>query len=260
MAATANDFPIVIDKTRTQTVGGQRLESQRLRVDMGKQGLADVRAYMRALAESEAEAQRRAGNPPTLVEVDAKTDKRIEDVSRKIEILFGVTLPQAAMREVEIALQAAIDRSTKAHSGRLRAVLGTWQWLFVPAGFGTPRIVTSATAGLTFNQGDRLVLKPTGVPYATITNYHVAHSGRLNPKARKVRGVLREPARRLQNAGFLFHAAEAVRKRAAFKLFHVKVVFTKAHAVPGEVMTREQGTGLIQISARVRRVDFKKGG
>lgn len=249
------DFPIVVDKTRTVTLGGgARAQSQRLRVDMGKQGLADVRAYMRALSEELAEEQRRAGNPPTLVEVDGKSDKRLADVSKKVEMLFGVTLPQAAMREIEVALRAAIDRATRPHTGRLRDLAGAWQWRFLPAGGGTPRVV-SATSELTFNRGDRLVLVPVGVPYATLVNRNVAHSGRLTPKARKVRGVLREPARRLQNTGFLFNAAEAVRKRTAFKLFHVKVAFTKAHMVPGEVMTQRSGTGIIQITARVRRLE-----
>ena len=127
---------------------------------------------------------------------------------------------------------------------------GAWTWLFVPK-VGAPRLVSAGAPLPAFQQGDRLVLRPAAVPYATRVNQLVAQSGRLTPKARRVKGVLREPPRRLQNAGFLFHAAEALRRRSVFKQFHVRVAFTKAHMVPGEVMTGTQGTGVIVISPRL---------
>lgn len=250
---TRSTYPFVIERTRTTTLGGQRLASQRFVAELNTQSLADVRAVIRNQTIDAVAEQIALGNPPSVHEVDGKSDKPVEDVERKTQTVFGSVLPQAAMREVETALRAAIDAATRPHTGRLRDIAGAWQWRFLPAGGGTPRVV-SAAGDLTFSQGDRLVLVPVGVPHATLANRNVAHSGRLNPKARMVRGKLREPAKRVQNAGFLFHAAEAVRRRTAFSLFHVKVVFTKAHMVPGEIMTRRSGTGMIQIRARVRRL------
>lgn len=248
-------YRFVVDRVRTVTLGGvkQNVASYKLVLDINSQSLADVRTLIANTTIEAANDQTALGNPPSLVEVDGKTNKDVDAVDRRTEMLFGVTLPQAAMREIEVALRSAIDRATRPDTGRLHDIAGHWQWRFLPAGGGAPRVVSS-TGDLVFNRGDRLVLVPIGVPHATIANRNVARSGRLNPRARVVKGRVREVARRLQNAGFLFHAAEAVRKRTAFKFFHVKVVFTRVHMVPGEVMTRKQGTGMIQLSARVRRV------
>jgi len=101
--------------------------------------------------------------------------------------------------------------------------------------------------------GDKLVLLPERVPYATRVNMSVARSGRLNPKARFVKGKLREPPKSRQQRGFLFHAAEALRRRTAFAQFRVRVVFSQAHAVTGEVR-RDHSSGMIVITPRARRL------
>lgn len=244
------DFPTVIAPRRSVKLGGVRLDRERLLVEMNTQSLADVRAMVRNLTVAVTAEQVAAGNPPSVLAVDGKSDKPVAEVRAKTEVIFGTVLVAGAMRELEAALTAAIMRSTRPHSGRLADVTGAWQWRYLPAGGKAPQVVTAATVLPAFGAGDRLALVPVGVPYATLVNRNVANSGRANVAPRKGKAP---PASR-QNRGFLFHAADTVRRRAAFKLFHVRVVFSKSHMVPGEVMTRRQGTGMIVITARVRRV------
>jgi hypothetical protein len=246
-------LPLVIDRTRTVTLGGERLSSERLLVEMHDQSLADVQAMLRSISAEVIAEQARAGNPPQVVEVDGGAGRPVDDANKKVVAIFGVELAAAAMREVEGALRDAIQASTHAHSGRLAGVSGgSWQWLYIAKG-QTARPVTAGSTLPAFQRGDQLVLRPVGVPYATRVNQLVAGAGRLNPKARLVKGKLREPPKRMQNAGFLFHAAEALRRRSAFVQFHVRVVFSRVHLVSGEVMSRTSGTGMIVISPRLTR-------
>ena len=242
-------MPVVVPKRRAVTLGGERLASERLLVEMQTQSLADVRAMLRGITFDVTRQQIALGNPPTLLEVDNRTGKRVEDVEKKTVVVYGVTLAASAMREVELELAGAIARATTPRSGRLGNVSTSWQWLFVPKG-GAARPVSAGTPPKAFGPGDQLVLVPKDVPYATITNRNVAHGGRLNKPGRRGR----EPARSRQNRGFLFWAAEGARRRASFKQFAVFVVFSQKHRVAGEVMTRTQGTGMIVIRPRLRRV------
>jgi hypothetical protein len=54
-----------------------------------------------------------------------------------------------------------------------------------------------------------------------------------------------------QPVGFLRATVEALRARQEFRQFAVTVVFTKQHAVPGE-LSRKQGTGAIVIQLKRR--------
>lgn len=242
-------MPVVIPPRRAVTLGGERFASERLLVEMQTQSLADVRAMLRGITFEVTRQQIALGNPPTLLEVDNRTGKPVEDVDKKTVVVYGVTLAASAMREVEIELAGAIARATTPHSGRLANVSTSWQWLFIPKG-GAARPISSGTPPKAFGAGDQLVLMPKDVPYATITNRNVAAGGRLNKSGK----ASKRAARSKQNRGFLFWAAEGARKRAAFKQFAVFVVFSQKHRVAGEVMTRTQGTGMIVIRPRYRRL------
>lgn len=244
-------YPLVIPPTRTVNVGqGQSVGRQTLPVEVELQSLADVRAMIRNTTQEQAAIQIRLGNPPSHVEVDGKTNKPVDDAARKTVVVYGTVLAQVAMRLAEMELASAIDRSTRAHSGRLHSTTSAWRWLYLPKG-GAARPVSSGQVLPTFAIGDALLLVPQSVPYATLANRNVARSGKLSVKVGK-RG--KSAPKSLQNIGFLLTAARALRAKNVFKQFHVIVTFTKAHMVPGEVMTREQGTGYIRISPRVRRV------
>jgi hypothetical protein len=239
-------FPDVIDRTRRVTLGGVRTKSERLLVEINTQSLSDIRAYLREITTTVTAQQIALGNPPSLLEVDGRTAKQVDAVQKKTVVVYGTVLAQSAMREVEVALAAAIQRSTRAHSGRLSNIGGSWSWLYLPVQ-GAPRTVTSATALPSFGPGDRLVLLPRDVPYATLVNRNVARSGRANVAPRRGKS----PAKSRQNRGFMFHAADTVRRRPVFKQFRVRVVFSRAHPVAGEVMSRI-GTAMLVITARRR--------
>jgi hypothetical protein len=242
-------FPEVIPTRRMVTLGGQRTGRDLFRVELQTQSLADVRSYVRWITIDETAAQISIGNPPSLLEVDGRRGKPIEDVDKRTDVLFGTVLAAAAMREVEAALREAIARSTTTRSGTLVSVESAWSWRYLPKGGGA-RVVSANTPLPAFALGDQLVLLPERVPYATIVNRAVARSGRANVAPRKGKS----PPKSRQNKGFLFHAADVLRRKSSFKQFHVRVVFTRAHMVAGEVMTRTSGTGLIVISPRARRV------
>jgi hypothetical protein len=151
------------------------------------------------------------------------------------------------MRMVETELRQAITKSTYSRSGRLANVGGSWQWVYIPAG-GIARTVSAASPPATFARGDKLVLVPVNVPYATAVNRAVANSGRLNAHTAR-RG---KAAKSSQNLGFLAATTRAVKRRQEFKQFAVVAEFTKSHAVSGEVY--KHGTGVITIRARFKRV------
>lgn len=250
----ASTLPLVIQPSRNVKLGGERLASQRLVAEIDTQSMADVRGYARQIAEEVNAEQAAAGNPPSLVAVDGNPTKALDQIDRKVVTLFGSFLARSAMREVEMALSAAIARSTRSHTGRLADVSGSWSWRFVSAR-GEVKLVSASTELPPFTPGDALVLSPTHVPYATLTNRNVARSGAANKAVtRTKKGRTVSPPKKQQNRGFLFHAAETVRRRTVFKQFSVTVVFTKLHMVLGELMSREQGTGVLVIKPHIQRV------
>jgi len=243
-------YPTVIPPTRTVTLGAEQFGRQALAIEIGEQSVADVRAMVRNITLEQTAIQIRLGNPPSIVEVDDKTNKDVESAQRKTVVLYGTLLASVAMRLVEMELAQAIDASTTAHSGRLRATTSSWQWVYVRKGHAG-RPVTSAQALPAFAAGDALVLMPRSVPYATLVNRNVARSGKLAVKSSR-KG--KSPPKSLQNIGFLWTAVRALRRKAIFKQFNVIAGFTKLHMMAGEVMTRTSGTGYIKITPRNRRL------
>jgi hypothetical protein len=238
--------PLVIPPRRTTTIGGQRVTTERLLVEIGIQSTADVRAMLRAITVEQTAIQIRLDNPPQLLEVDGRAARSVDDAKRKTMVVFGTALAASAMREVELELAAAIARTTTPHTGRL-GNLSNWVWMFCPKG-GAARPVTSANPPKSLTAGDSLVLYPRGVPHATMVDTLIAQSGKLNRAPRK--GA--RAAKAKENKGFLFWAAQAARRRAVFKPFAVYVTYSHSwFQVSGEIMTR-RGTGMIVIRPRAR--------
>jgi hypothetical protein len=236
-------YPLVVPKTRTTTIGGQSYTKERLSMEIDAQSRADIEAMIRNITAEDTAQQIRL-NPPQLVEVDNLSNKALRDVKKKSVVLFGVLLAAAAMRMAETELRANILKTTNSVSGRLSNISGAWQWRYIPRG-GTARVISSPGQLPAFAAGDMLTLKPAGVPYATLANRNVARGGKLQKKATKRHGA--------ESLGFLGMTARALRRRPEFRQFSVMVEFTKQFAVPGEVMSRKQGTGVLTIRARLRQ-------
>jgi len=248
-------MPLVVPKSRSVNLAGQVGTRETLGAEIRAQSKADLHNMLVGIAREDTEQQERMGNPPQLVEVDNRTNKPLDQASRKVVVLFGTLLARAAMRMVETELRNAITRSTVARSGRLSSA-SSWQWRYIPAG-GVARVVSSSSPPQTFSRGDKLVLVPVDVPYATAVNRAVANSGGLKKTATRTRQDIKS-AERLGRShvasrlGFLAAATRAVRRRSEFKQFAVMVEFTKTHAVAGEVYSH--GTGVITIRPRFRQV------
>jgi hypothetical protein len=237
-------MPLVVPKSRRVNLAGQVGTRETLGAEIRAQSKADLHSMLVGIAREDTEQQERMGNPPQLVEVDNRTNKPLDQADRKVVVLFGTLLARAAMRMVETELRNAITRSTVARSGRLSSA-SSWQWRYIPAG-GVARVVSSSSPPQTFSRGDKLVLVPVDVPYATAVNRAVANSGRLKHTTR------RKGTKSSQSIGFLAAATRAVRRRSEFKQFAVMAEFTKTHAVAGEVYSH--GTGVITIRPRFRQV------
>ena len=244
----STDFPLVVPRTRTiQLGGGATATRETFRADLQTQSLADVRAFIRQITTDTTAQQIALGNPPQVLEVDGRAGKPLAQVQRTTVVLYGAVLAQSAMREAENALRAAITSSTVTRTGRLADVTGSWCWYYIRK--GQPAAQVNAGSKLpAFAVGDMLVLAPKDVPYATIVNRAVARAGAIKPKGKG------RAAGKRQNRGFLFWTAQALRSRTVFKQFSVRVVFTQNHQVPGEIMNRTSGTGVIVIRPRARRV------
>ena len=236
-------LPLVVPKNRTVTLGGQKFEREPLWREIRAQSLEDIHSIIVNITTAESIIQTRQGNMPTLIEVDNTTNKKLDAVQKKAVVLFGTLLAGAAMRMVEAELTASILKVTKVNTGRLSSI-GNWEWRFIPNG-GTARVVKNAAQLPSFGSGDKLVLVPVNVPYATMTNRNVLHRG----GGLKTRRTKRDERTLI---GFLGMTARALRKRSEFRQFAVIAEFTKAHQVPGELMTRTQGTGVITIRPRYR--------
>jgi hypothetical protein len=241
-------MPLVVPKSRTVNIAGQAMTRQTLAAEIQAQSKADLHSMLIGITREDTAQQQAMGNPPQLVEVDNRTNKPLDQASAKVVVLFGVQLAQAAMRMVEAELRQAIGKSTTARSGRLSNVGASWQWRYIPKG-GIARTVSGASPPPTFQRGDKLVLVPVNVPYATAVNRAVARSGRLKTTPRGRKG---SPPKASQNLGFLAATTRAVKRRQEFKQFAVVAEFTQAHAVAGEVY--RHGTGVITIRPRFRQV------
>ena len=252
-------MPLVIPKDRTIKLGaGQTATRQTLTSEINAQSLKDLNSILVGITAEESANQARMGNPAQVLEVDSRTNKPLTEARARTVVLFGVALAGAAMRLVESALHEAISHATSARSGTLGNVSASWEWRYVPRG-GTARAVTPGSLPKAFGPGDKLVLVPARVPYATVVNRAVANSGRLNvhnaPKGGKPvtgKGRWGKQSKASQNLGFLATASRALRRNSAFKQFAVVAEFT-SHAVPGE-LAKHGRTGIITIRPRFKRV------
>lgn len=226
-----SDFPLVIPKTRTIRLGegGGTLTREQFGLEVQKQSIADIQAYMHDLTVDDTQQQIDIGNPPQLVTVDGRTDKRIEDIQRSAVVIFGNTLPKEAMLLVVRELQRAIAHLDLRDTGALQD-MNNWQWVFVPKGKGAQNI-SSGNPPTQFVQGDQLILSPDFVPHASWANW----------EASKITG----------GAGFMSVATRAVRRIPVFKQFACYAMYTTKHSVAGERW--RYGTPIIVIRPRIRR-------
>jgi hypothetical protein len=194
--------------------------------------------------------QIRLDNPPAFASVDRSRGKPITEAVRRVEITFGMALKPQALNVLMGELRRAIGQSTSVKTGRL-SDMANWTFLHVSKGVSRP--ISGALmggSGIPMGPGDFVVLRPTGVPHATVVNRKVRNGSR-SMTLRRTRQKSERPTKANQGIGFLAFAARRAKRHSLFRGFHVVVSFTR-RIVAGE-LSRRQGTGTIVIRPNVGR-------
>lgn len=240
-------------KPKTVDIGVGRAQKDTLSYDLTGMAKDDVQYMLRSIAVEETAYQIRIDNPPTLKRVDGSTSKPIDKAEKNIVVFFGSILARAAMALTEQALRRAIDQTTVAKSGRLRAMTN-WRWVLIRGGMkGTVSQIPSGT-GFSFGPSDVLVLVPRSpLTYAWFVNHALSKSKRVNVEFKRARSGKRKGqlAKRYQGVGFMALAKAMIKRNPLFKDFSVYVAFTKRLGVPGD--STKYGSPCLVIRPKSRR-------
>ena len=189
-------------------------------------------------------------NPPAFASVDRSRSKPVREAVRRVEISFGMPLKPQALTLLLGELRRAIMQSTNVRTGRLSNMSN---WSFVHVSKGVSHDITGSLmggSGIPMGPGDFVVLRPTGVPHATVVNRKVATGSRALT-LRRTRQKSERPTKANQGIGFLAFAARRAKRHALFRGFHVAVAFTRR--VVADELSKKQGTGTIVIRPNVGR-------
>lgn len=225
----------VIPKTKTNVVG--KTETFTLRDDINKQSLDDIQQLMKTIAADETEQQIRLGNPPSRIITDNREGKPATQAEKRIEVIFGASLPRLAMVTVEQALLAAIRKSTGVRSGGL-VDLGNWEWIYLHD--GTETTLNGPQELAQFKHGDIVLLRPK-LDYASIVNNVVANQGSVGFKTKG--GGL--------GMGFFGFAAQAAKRNPQLRNFTIYAGRTGGGS--NDVTGEESKTGTMFIAIRAAR-------
>lgn len=226
------------------------LNRQTFREDVTGLGLEDIKSMILEIAGTDTAQQERMGNPPSLVYADGFINKRVSDARKKVEVIFGSQLAKTAMAVVENILKASILKTTNVRTGDLSNIKGKWEWLFIKNGRPANLQIKDM---ITFSTGDKLILKPRDVPYATLVNMMVANSGKsLSIRSRKTKKNPTGYRKSTSHMGFIGATTAIVKRMPMFRNFNVVTAFTNNFKIPGE-MSIKQGTACIVISPKSRR-------
>jgi hypothetical protein len=220
------------------------------REDVTNYGLEDIRSMLLDIVGRDTAEQERIGNPPNLVYTDGYVNRKASEARKKVEVIFGSQLARTAMTVVESTLKAAILKTTDTKTGSLSNIKGKWEWVYIKN--GRPANIMGQS-DITFSAGDKLILKPRDVPYATIVNMMVSKGGRsLSIRGRKTKKNLTGYRKSTSNMGFIGATTAIVRRMPMFRNFNVVTAFTNNFKIPGE-LSRTQGTACIVIAPKSKR-------
>lgn len=240
--ATSGIGIIAVDKTSTIDA---RRNIERLSFDITAWTRNQVIEVMRGIAGTEVNNQIRLDNPPTDYIVDSQKGKKPTEAVRRIEVFFGsgMTLKPQALSAVHRELMSNIKKTTGVKTGRLSNG-ANWDWTYVRD--GKNMAIPMGRSGIPMGPTDFLVLKPSGIPHATIVNMWVARgAGKKTLRARTKRGT---PAKSGRSIGFLRATANKMSRSAELFGFKVVVRFSQRFKQANEI-SKVQGTGCIVIMA-----------
>jgi hypothetical protein len=228
------------------------LNKQTFKQDVTGFGLVDIKSMIMEIAGTETAQQERLGNPAMMVYADGYVNKKVSDARKKVEVIFGSQLARSAMETVEQVLKAAILKTTNVRTGDLSNIKGKWEWLYIRNGRPYNFVLNDS---ITFSAGDKLVLKPRDVPYATLVNMMVSKGDKsLSIRSRKTkRNNYTGYRKSTSNMGFFGATTAIIKRMPAFRNFNVVTAFSQNFRVPGEI-ARVQGSACIVIAPKSRRM------
>lgn len=234
---------IAVDKTSTIDA---RKNIGRLSLDCTNWTRDQIILALRGIAVTEVDNQIKLGNPPTAIRTDGQAGKDVQSANRRVEVFFGqnVTLKPAALSMVHKELMSAIKKTTGVKTGRLSNP-ANWDWTYVKE--GRNMAIPMGASGIPMGPDTFLVLKPSGVPHATIVNMWVAKgAGKAVLRAKTKRGA---PAKSGRSIGFLRAAANKASRNGLLEGFKAVVRFSRRFKQQGEI-SKVQGTGCIVVMAQ----------
>jgi hypothetical protein len=233
----------VPSKKVIQYQGGLSITQDQLAVDVTNYTRNQVIELLRKISASETERQVAIDNPPDLLVVDKTRNKPISQAVRRVQVMFGTALRPEALTVLKSLLAKAIARSTDRRSGALANVAANWDFVFVRDGKASA-VPVGTRQGISMRPSDAIVLRPSGVPHATVANIRASQKRtRARDAKRAAKG---KAAGRRAATGFLAQTTAAARRQAVFKGFKVVVRWTR-HVVRGELWKRGL-TGTIMIT------------
>lgn len=236
----------LVPVVKRKTVAAGKGRAQTITKDVSDWSRNALIEWLRADAIQTTQQQIDLNNPPNFAKVDNTRGKPVQQAVRRVEITFGTVLRAAALNTLQSELRHAIAQTTTPRKGQL-SNLANWELAYIKGGQNAPW-PTIGHSGLIMGPGDAIVLRPTSaIPYATIVNQRVANGARSRSDKRG-KG---NKAFTAMGLGYLSFAAGRLRRHASFKDFNVRVVFTRAFKVAGEI-SQKQGTGTIVVTPKLR--------
>lgn len=243
-------LPAKPPKKRVVILGDARVQSQTqtLAFDMHAFGLNDIHDMIVEITQRDVGKEMAEGNDPTTIEVDGTKNTPLQQVNKKVVVLFSRGISRAALEQLRAALIMYINQSTSPISGRLSDP-ANWEFRLIRNGRS---LSLGGQETILLQQRDAIILIPK-LYYASSVNMRVAGGSKsmdYRPTETNRNGKYQKiaVAKRNQKLGFMAMTARHARGMSEFATFAVSVFNTKRFAVPGE--RRRYGTAFLRITPR----------
>ena len=243
------DLPIVVDKTRTQNLGGESGARQTMELGIKKQSEADLQKLVQLITIEETDKQERAGNPISHISVDNQPNKPLHDVKYKTVVIYGSLLQKALIHAVETVLSRTI-RQMRYDTGALADIKHNWEWIYLPGKGKSASSVNPLSLDF-IPQDARLILRPK-LDYAWLAlRLMKQHTGFQGGYAA---ATARSPRQGQGAEGFMALTTQKLRRSRHFKnAFSVYAAFSKKNIPSGEGKMFPHGAPIIVVRPRIAR-------
>lgn len=246
----ALDGLVPVAKTKVIPYGEDEgsMTVQRLALDVTNYTRNQIILLLRGTAAQQTAAQIKLGNPPDVVISDNVRNKPASTAVKRIEVGFGQRIKPAALEAVKSILLRTIGKTTQRKTGTL-ANPGNWTWKLIKGGRVVPLPIGSRD-GIALSSADAIVLRPEGVPHATVANIRASQGRTRARDAKRAAKGARGKGKRVA-PGFMAQTTAQARRHPLLAGFNVAVRMTP-YTVPGEKWKRKL-TATIMITLKEGR-------